>query len=300
MILSYTKATVLHVQQLHNNAGHLRCLKQLIAWWSSCTCWDTSGTLRDEYQNASNVYKQCSTTQATSTTWNCQGHLPIWRAILWCYGTFHPSLQRAISKSWLWLVSSATGLNRPRVNGYRILGSSTSHWKCLSTRSIIKSSQWPMSKLGKSSNFVSLWKSTSWVYITRLYHLRENGQIVLAPYHHQINRTDVWTIIINCPVNIADKLYYNLTENCNYGDLKDEMINDCLVVGIHDMSLLEKLQLDLKLTLKTVKTAIWQKEAVLEQQQALSGVENWACPVVSVDVIRNKRPKVCGYLSYRN
>ena len=42
---------------------------------------------------------------------------------------------------------------------------------------------------------------------------------------------------------------YNLAENCNYGDLKGEMIRDRLVVGIRDMTLSEKLQLDADLTL---------------------------------------------------
>ena len=44
---------------------------------------------------------------------------------------------------------------------------------------------------------------------------------------------------------------YDLAENCNYGAMKEEMIRDCLVVGIQDSALSQKLQLDDKLTLET-------------------------------------------------
>ena len=66
---------------------------------------------------------------------------------------------------------------------------------------------------------------------------------------------------------------YNLTENCNYGDLKDELIRNLLVVSIYDIVLLDKLQLDPKLIFETVKTVIRRKEAVHEQHQALSGAK---------------------------
>lgn len=49
--------------------------------------------------------------------------------------------------------------------------------------------------------------------------------------------------------------------------MRDEMLRDCLDVGIRDKSLSEKLQLDATLTLEKVKTAIRQREAVKEQQQ---------------------------------
>lgn len=42
---------------------------------------------------------------------------------------------------------------------------------------------------------------------------------------------------------------YRLANNCNYGDLRDEMIRDCLVVGIKDSTLSQQLQLDTELTL---------------------------------------------------
>ena len=42
----------------------------------------------------------------------------------------------------------------------------------------------------------------------------------------------------------------SLSENCEYGDLRDEMIRDRLVVGIKDVSLSERLQTDPNLTLE--------------------------------------------------
>lgn len=41
---------------------------------------------------------------------------------------------------------------------------------------------------------------------------------------------------------------YNLAEDCAYGDLKDEMIWDRIVVGIRDRALSEKIQMDPDLT----------------------------------------------------
>ena len=62
---------------------------------------------------------------------------------------------------------------------------------------------------------------------------------------------------------------YKLTENCEYGALKEEMIRDRLVVGIRDGALSEKMQLDDQLTLESAKKAIRQREAVHEQQKEL-------------------------------
>ena len=64
---------------------------------------------------------------------------------------------------------------------------------------------------------------------------------------------------------------YDLAQHCDYGEMKDEMIRDRLVVGIRDSSLSEKLQLDPALTLETAKKAIRQREAVHEQQKVLKG-----------------------------
>ena len=44
-----------------------------------------------------------------------------------------------------------------------------------------------------------------------------------------------------------------LAEDCAYGDLKDQMIRDRMVVEIRDWALSEKLQMDYKLTLEKAK-----------------------------------------------
>ena len=62
---------------------------------------------------------------------------------------------------------------------------------------------------------------------------------------------------------------YELAANCDYGDLREEMIRDRLVVGIRDCGLSEHLQLDADLDLNKAKKAIRQREAV--HQQTLKG-----------------------------
>ena len=64
---------------------------------------------------------------------------------------------------------------------------------------------------------------------------------------------------------------YCLVDNCNYGNLKDELLRDRLVVGIRDQELSKKLQLDPDLTLEKTKKTIRQKEAVKEQHYILQG-----------------------------
>ena len=51
---------------------------------------------------------------------------------------------------------------------------------------------------------------------------------------------------------------YELSEHCDYDEMKDEMIRDRLVVGIRDTTLSERLQMDPKLTLESAKKAIRQ------------------------------------------
>ncbi len=58
---------------------------------------------------------------------------------------------------------------------------------------------------------------------------------------------------------------YKLAESCNYGNMKDEMIRDRLVVGIRDNALSKRLQLDAALTLDKAKKTVRQQEAVGEQ-----------------------------------
>ena len=62
---------------------------------------------------------------------------------------------------------------------------------------------------------------------------------------------------------------YSLVENCEYGELKDQMIHDCIVMGICDQSHSTRLQIDPELTLEKAKTLMRQREAVQEQQSLL-------------------------------
>ena len=73
------------------------------------------------------------------------------------------------------------------------------------------------------------------------------------------------------PVDAFITALYTLAEHCNYGALYDEMIRDRIVVGLRNLSLSEKLQLDAGLTLATAVTKVRQAEAVKKQQPLLRG-----------------------------
>ena len=62
---------------------------------------------------------------------------------------------------------------------------------------------------------------------------------------------------------------HQLAECCEYGDIKEEMIRDHLVVGIRDEAMLERLQMESELTLDKVKKLIRQREAVQQQHGIL-------------------------------
>ena len=64
---------------------------------------------------------------------------------------------------------------------------------------------------------------------------------------------------------------YNLAENCDYREMKAELIRDRIVVGIRNRALSEQLQLDAELTLETAKKRVRQREAIQEQQATLNG-----------------------------
>ena len=49
---------------------------------------------------------------------------------------------------------------------------------------------------------------------------------------------------------------YNLATDCNFGDLKDQLIRDRIVVGIRNQALSEQLQSDPELTLEKAKTLV--------------------------------------------
>ena len=66
---------------------------------------------------------------------------------------------------------------------------------------------------------------------------------------------------------------YRPSENCKYGDLRDEMIRDRLVVGIRNQALSQQLKMDPELTLERAKKRIRQQEAVKDQQRQLTNRE---------------------------
>ena len=55
---------------------------------------------------------------------------------------------------------------------------------------------------------------------------------------------------------------YGLAEHCRYSALRKEMIRDCIVVGLRDVFLSEKLQLDTDLTLEKAVSAAQQNETI--------------------------------------
>ena len=57
-----------------------------------------------------------------------------------------------------------------------------------------------------------------------------------------------------------------LAEHCAFGELRDELIRDRIVVGIRDAKLSQKLQLNAKLTLEKSEVEVRQSESVKEQQ----------------------------------
>ena len=81
---------------------------------------------------------------------------------------------------------------------------------------------------------------------------------------------------------------YSMIDACEYDErFKDEMLRDCLVVGIRDKALSERLQMDADLKLETTKTSIRQREAVKEQQSLLpQGEEGIKSSPICVGSIR--------------
>jgi hypothetical protein len=62
---------------------------------------------------------------------------------------------------------------------------------------------------------------------------------------------------------------HTLAETCNFGDLRDQLIRDRIVVGILDARLSERLQLDADLTLAKAVAMVRQSELVHQQQGLL-------------------------------
>ena len=82
---------------------------------------------------------------------------------------------------------------------------------------------------------------------------------------------------------------YQLAETCDYGELKEEMIPDRIVVGIRYQSLSERLQLDPELMLEKAKTLTRQYEAIHEQQVILNSGSSGQPSQVSTRVPNSSR-----------
>ena len=73
--------------------------------------------------------------------------------------------------------------------------------------------------------------------------------------------------------------------------MKEEIIRDRIIVGIRDMALSQKLQLDPELTFEKAKTKVRQQEAVQEHQQMMKSDFKSSLPP-SVDAIKKVKVKV--------
>ena len=78
---------------------------------------------------------------------------------------------------------------------------------------------------------------------------------------------------------------YNLATDCEFGELKEQLIRDRIVVGIRDSSLSTKLQMDPNLTLENAKRLVRQQEAVRGQQAILSKPE-----LTPIQTFSSRRP----------
>ncbi|XP_078495910.1 uncharacterized protein LOC144751885 [Ciona intestinalis] len=73
---------------------------------------------------------------------------------------------------------------------------------------------------------------------------------------------------------------YTLASSCNYGQLREEMIRDRLVVGIGDRSLSERLQLMADLTLERAISVIRNTDVVKKQQPMLKEQHSYSLDLV--------------------
>ena len=78
---------------------------------------------------------------------------------------------------------------------------------------------------------------------------------------------------------------YALAVDCNYGDLREELIRDRIVVGVRDAKLSERLQMDAALSIEKAKKVIRQAELV-QQQKTTTRPTDTETP--SVDVLKIK------------
>jgi hypothetical protein len=78
---------------------------------------------------------------------------------------------------------------------------------------------------------------------------------------------------------------HTLSEHCGYGDMRDQLIRDLIVVGICDDKLSEKMQLDPELTLEKAISLARQSEAVKKQQPLIRGQIE---PEANLDAVKSR------------
>ena len=74
---------------------------------------------------------------------------------------------------------------------------------------------------------------------------------------------------------VKDFIYsvHALAQYCLYDNLHDEMVQNWIIVGIHDAVLSQKLQMDPDLTLEKATKLVRKSEAVNKQQKTEEAVE---------------------------
>ena len=60
-----------------------------------------------------------------------------------------------------------------------------------------------------------------------------------------------------------------MADNCEFGNIRSELIQDCLVIKIHNQQLSEQLQMEPESTLAKAEKLIRQRAAIGQQQQRL-------------------------------
>lgn len=79
---------------------------------------------------------------------------------------------------------------------------------------------------------------------------------------------------------------YSLADGCDYGEFRETMIRDRIVVGIRHKALSESLQMDTKLTLEDAKRRARKREAVSGQQGM---IQEKSVPDAKVEHINGKK-----------
>ena len=80
---------------------------------------------------------------------------------------------------------------------------------------------------------------------------------------------------------------FHLVDSCNYGNLKDEMLRDRLLVGIRDSVLSQRLQMDPELTLAKAMKLVRQSEAVKQHTSQLQSNPNTQ-PIVDMATMHRR------------